>query len=222
MAGLAKKMGLFCLWVLGTGTVVAQGQPVASQAKPGEPIPGPFHPLVLNGELVDRYHCPLSDFGSRPIVLVMVRGTDVSDTWKANLGALNAFEGKLHDLGLRAMAVFIDDSFKEPLALAGIEKRRDLQDKMKSILGTGKENPFPNIPVCLDSADLLTRYPMPQGAEATILLAKGFRILDRVDLNPGDVSTEKFGEILKNAESKLIDKKLVGPPKPRLKPRIED
>lgn len=222
MTGLAKKIGLFCWWALAVGGALGQGQPVASQAKPGEPIPGPFHPLVLNGDLVDRYHCPLSDFGARPIVLVMVRGTDVSDTWKGNLNALNAFEGKLHDLGVRAMAVFIDDTFKEPLALAGIEKRRDLQDKMKTILGTGKDNPFPNIPVCLDSGDLLARYPMPQGAEATILLAKGFRIVDRFDLNPGDVTPEKFGEILKAAETKLIDKKLVGPPKPRLKPRIED
>jgi hypothetical protein len=219
MFGLKKYMAGVCAG--GLIALCAQGQ-TGGQGKVGELIPGPFHPLVLNGELVDRYHCPLSDFGARPIVLVMVRGTDVSDGWKANLSALNSFEGKLHDLGMRAMAVFIDDSFKEPLALASIDKRRDLQDKLKALLGSGKEDPYPNLPVCLDSGDLLTRYPMPQGAEASVLMVKGFRLVDRVDLNPGEATAEKMAEILKTAEGKLIEKKLVPTPKPRLKPRIED
>lgn len=219
MMGLKKNLaGLF----LGGLLAIAGQAQTASTGKVGEPIPGPFHPLVLNGELVDRYHCPLSDFGARPIVLVMVRGTEVSDGWKANLAALNTFEGRLHDVGMRAMVVFVDDSFKEPLALSSIDKRRDLQDKMKALLGTAKDNPYPHIPVCLDSGDLLTRYPMPQGAEASILLVKGFRLADRVDLNAGEGTADKFAEILKTAESKLIDKKLVPTPKPRLKPRIED
>lgn len=219
MMGLKTKLAGM---ILG-GALVAACQAQAPPAgKVGEPIPGPFHPLVLNGDLVDRYHCPLSDFGARPIVLVMVRGTEVSDAWKANLAALNAFEGRLHDVGMRAMVVFVDDSFKEPLALAGIDKRRDLQDKMKALLGTAKEDPYPHIPVCLDSGDLLSRYPMPQGAEASILMVKGFRLADRADLNAGEATPEKFSAILKTAESKLIEGKLLPPPKPRLKPRIED
>jgi|LakMenE01Jun11ns_1017448.scaffolds.fasta_scaffold9715896_1 hypothetical protein len=217
MVGMKKLVAGFGLWGMVAICPVAFGQ-----GKVGENIPGPFHPLVLNGELADRYHCPLSDFGSRPTVILLVRGTDVSDGWKANLGALNGFEGKLHDLGMRAMAVFIDDSFKEPLALSSIDKRRDLQDKLKSLLGTTKEDPFPNIPVCLDSGDLLGRYPIPQGAEASVLIVKGFRLVDRFDLNPGDATVEKMNEILKKAEAKLIDKKLVQPAKPRLKPRIDD
>ncbi len=219
MMGLNKILA--ALFLGGLLPVFGQAQ-IASTGKVGEPIPGPFHPLVLNGELVDRYHCPLSDFGARPIVLVMVRGTEVSDGWKNNLAALNTFEGRLHDLGMRAMVVFVDDTFKEPLALSGIDKRRDLQDKMKALLGTVKDNPYPHIPVCLDSGDLLNRYPMPQGAEASILMVKGFRLVDRVDLNTGEGTPDKFGEILKTAETKLIDQKLVPPPKPRLKPRIED
>jgi hypothetical protein len=51
---------------------------------------------------------------------------------------------------------------------------------------------------------------------------KGFRLVDRVDLNPGEATAEKMAEILKTAEGKLIEKKLVPTPKPRLKPRIED
>jgi hypothetical protein len=69
---------------------------------------------------------------------------------------------------------------------------------------------------------LLGRYPIPQGAEASVLIVKGFRLVDRFDLNPGDATVEKMNEILKKAEAKLIDKKLVQPAKPRLKPRIDD
>jgi len=63
---------------------------------------------------------------------------------------------------------------------------------------------------------------MPQGAEASILMVKGFRLADRADLNAGEATPEKFSAILKTAESKLIEGKLLPPPKPRLKPRIED
>ena len=194
----------------------------AGVAKVGEAIPGPFHPLVLNGDLADRYHCPLSDFGGRPIVLILVRGTEVSDAWKANLATLNTWQGNLQTLGMRSMVVYVDDSFREPLALASIDKRRDLQSKMKGLLGTTKEDPYPNFPVCLDSGDLLSRYPMPEGVEASVLLVKGFRVVDRVDLNPGDATGARMEAVLKMAEAKLVDKKLLSPPKPRLKPRIED
>ena len=93
---------------------------------------------------------------------------------------------------------------------------------MKGLLGTTKEDPYPNFPVCLDSGDLLSRYPMPEGAEASVLLVKGFRVVDRVDLNPGDATGARMEAVLKMAEAKLVDKKLLSPPKPRLKPRIED
>ena len=52
MVGMKKLVAGFGLWGMVAICPVAFGQ-----GKVGENIPGPFHPLVLNGELADRYHC---------------------------------------------------------------------------------------------------------------------------------------------------------------------
>jgi len=202
---------------------LAQSAPPAELAA-NQPIPGPFHPLILNGNLAGRYHCPLSDFGSRPFALVLVRGTDVPEGFKEMLGELDALVAKSSPAALRSVVVFVEDKLAMPLYLANAE-RKAARDKIDTALGFAAEpkmdnkNPYPSIFVGLDSAELLKSYPIPEGAAAVAILARDYKVKSVEKIPDGQLNAEKWKSLLETIDSKLVDKTLAPVIRPRLKPR---
>jgi len=189
-----------------------------------QPIPGPFHPLILNGELAGRYHCPLSDFGPRPFVLVLIRGTDAPEGLKEMLGELNDLVEKSKAAALRSAVIFVEDKLETPLYLANAE-RKAARDKIDAALGFASDpkmeakNPFPGVYVGLDSAEVLKTYPLGEGTAAVAVLARDYKVLAVEKVAEGQFNAEKWKTILSNADSKLVDKTLAPVVRPRLKPR---
>lgn len=189
-----------------------------------KPIPGPFHPLILNGELAGRYHCPLSDFGPRPFVLVLVKGTDTPEGFKEMLGELNQLVEKSRAAALRAAVVFVEDKLETPLYLANPE-RKAARDKIDAALGFSSDpkvearNPFPGVYVGLDSAVVLKTYPLGEGTAATAIMARDYKVVGMERIPEGQLTAARWKAFLAAADTRLVDKTLAPVVRPRLRPR---
>lgn len=205
--------------------VLALSQATAPAAlAENKPIPGPFHPLILNGDLAGRYHCPLSDFGPRPFVLVLIRGTDAPEGFKEMLGELNELVEKSKAAALRAAVVFVEDKLETPLYLANAE-RKAARDKIDAALGFATDpkmeakNPFPGVYVGLDSAEVLKTYPLGDGTAAMAVMARDYKVKAVEKVAEGQLNAGKWKSILSSVDAKLVDKTLAPVVRPRLKPR---
>ena len=204
--------------------LIASQAPAPAGVSENQPVPGPFHPLILNGTLTGRYHCPLSDFGARPFVLILMRGTDVPEGFKEMLGELDQLIGKNQAAALRGAVIFVGDKIDMPLYLANAE-RKAARDKIDEVLGfamDGKpdaKNPYPSIYVGVDSSEVLKSYPMADDVGMSALLARDYRIKSVMRVPVGQLSAEKWKAMLAEVDAKLIDKTLAPVVRPRLKPR---
>lgn len=212
-------MLIFCCAIL-----VACQASVPAGLSENQAVPGPFHPLILNGPLTGRYHCPLSDFGARPFVLILVRGTDVPDGFKEMMGELDQLVGKNQATALRAAVVFVGDKIEIPLYLANAE-RKAARDKIDEVLGLANDgksevkNPYPSIIVGVDSSKVLKSYPMAEDVGMAAILARDYRIKSVTRVPVGQLTAEKWKTLMSDVDAKLIDKTLAPVIKPRLKPR---
>lgn len=204
--------------------LIATQAPVPAGIPENQPVPGPFHPLILNGPLTGRYHCPLSDFGARPFVLILIRGTDVPEGFKEMLAELDQLIGKNQAAALRGAVIFVGDKIDMPLYLANAE-RKAARDKIDEVLGftsDGKseaKNPYPSIYVGVDSSEVLKSYPMPDDVGMSVLFARDYRVKAVTRVPVGQLSSEKWKAMLAEIDAKLVDKTLAPVIRPRLKPR---
>src|SRR5205823_5744957 len=59
-------------------TASAQEKKTPVFPEPGSDIPGPFHTYNASGKKKGRFHCLVSEHELNPVVMVIVRGTEVS------------------------------------------------------------------------------------------------------------------------------------------------
>jgi len=63
--------------VLFVGSAFA-AEPVKSGPQVGEKVPGPFHPLNVNGEMAGKKHCLFCENGQNPVAMIFAREVDTN------------------------------------------------------------------------------------------------------------------------------------------------
>jgi hypothetical protein len=74
-----KKFGIFAVAVVAVCALtyvfsgVNAAEPVKSGPQTGEKVPGPFHPLNVNGEFAGEKHCLFCENGPNPVAMIFAR-----------------------------------------------------------------------------------------------------------------------------------------------------
>src|SRR5947209_20012302 len=82
-------------------------EPVKSGPQVGEKVPGPFHPLNINGEMAGKKHCLFCQNGQNPVAMIFARSTDA-----ATIDLIKKVEeatSKNSDAKMGSFVVFLSD-----------------------------------------------------------------------------------------------------------------
>src|SRR5262245_1519725 len=93
--------------------VLAAVAPGRAVPKAGENVPGAFHAYNVNGAHRGRYHCPVTDYDLDPVVLLVHRGTEDSEGFKALREKLDAAIGKNTAARLRGVVVVLHNDLPD-------------------------------------------------------------------------------------------------------------
>jgi hypothetical protein len=178
--------------LLAAAVVVALGGVAVVAAEPksgpqaGEKVPGPFHPLNINGEDAGKKACLYCKAGDSPVIAVFARTADDA-TLRKLITVVEAETAKNAKAELNSFVVFCSDDEK----LKG--KLADLAEKAK----------LKNVVLALDSAEGPEKYNISKDADVTVLLYKDRVVTANYTFGKGKM-TEKDVEKITADIAKLV------------------
>src|SRR5262245_30299933 len=101
-----RIVAVFALAFVGCGMLLA-GDAVKSSLQPGEKIPGPFHPLNVNGAQAGKKHCLVCENGTNPVAMVFAR--ECNEPLAKLIAELDAAAEKNKEARLGTFVVFLGE-----------------------------------------------------------------------------------------------------------------
>src|SRR5262245_23319266 len=146
--------------LLAAAVVVARGGVVVaadikSGPQAGEKVPGPFHPLNINGESAGKKACLYCKAGDDPVAAIFARNADDAALQKL-ISAVETATEKNSKADLNSFVVFCSDSDK-------------LEGKLKAFAEKAK---LKNVVLAIESAEGPEKYGIAKDADVTVLLYK--------------------------------------------------
>lgn len=138
--------------VLG-GAVVAADLKSGPQA--GEKVPGPFHPLNINGESAGKKNCLFCEAGDSPVAMVFARNPECPGTQKL-IKDLEAAAAKNEKAELRAFVIFLGADDKLEAKLKECAKKHDLK----------------KVVLAIESPEGPAKYNVAKDADVTVVVYK--------------------------------------------------
>ena len=191
----------------------------------GANVPGPFHPYNVTGrfgpqrikdkttqkeeDVEGRYHCPVTEHGEDPMVLVFTRDLEVGDKLKSLLQKLDTVTAANKDkVRLGATVVFLDKELPEVVGSSDAtdDRRRELAASLREkFAGMFKEdNPFTKqklVVVCIGSDADLAKYELDRNHKATVVLYNKLEIRAVHDVE--DLDDARIDAIMQDVADKL-------------------
>jgi hypothetical protein len=179
--------------LLAAAVVVALGSVVfaadfKSGPQAGEKVPGPFHPLNINGEYAGKKNCLYCKAGDDPTVAIFARNADDPVLQKL-IVAVDETTTKNAKAELNSFAVFCSSDDK----LEGRLKDLAEKSKLKSLILSIESDTGPE------------KYNISKDADITILLYKDRTVAANFTFEKGKM-TEKDCEAVLEGVNKLIIK----------------
>jgi hypothetical protein len=152
----------------------------------GEKVPGPFHPLNINGEKAGEKQCLYCINGANPVAVVFARTTTDTETAKLlkKIDDATAAHSKC-DMG--SFAVFMSDSDKAEADLKALVKNQGLKKLI----------------VALDNPGGPEKYKISKDADVTVLLYTDHVVKANYAFKKGELTDAKIDEIVKDV-SKIL------------------
>ena len=104
---------------------------VKSGPQVGEKVPGPFHPLNVNGEMAGKKHCLFCQNGSNPVAMIFAR--DVDENLIALIKKIDATTAANSEAKMGSFVVFLSDDKGLEKKLEEVAKKEDLKKCVLSI-----------------------------------------------------------------------------------------
>jgi hypothetical protein len=110
---------------------LAAAEPLKSGPQVGDTLPGPFHPLNVNGSNAGEKSCLYCRYGDSPVVAVFAR--EASEPLTALIKKLDAATAKNGGAGMGSFVVFLSDEEALEKQLKELAKKQDLKETVLSI-----------------------------------------------------------------------------------------
>jgi hypothetical protein len=112
------------------GGVVAAEQ-LKSGPQVGEKVPGPFHPLNINGEKAGEKNCLFCQNGQNPVAMIFAR--EASEPLNTLIKKIDAATAKNSGCSMGSFVVFLSDSEALRGQLENLAKKENLKHTILSI-----------------------------------------------------------------------------------------
>lgn len=179
---IRKLLAVAVVAVMG-GVVVAAD--LKSGPQTGEKVPGPFHPLNINGEDAGKKACLYCKNGNNPVAVVFARNADDPNLQKL-ISALDVATEKNSKAEMGSFVVY----------LASDEK---LESKLKAQADKAK---YKKIVLSIESPEGPSKYKIAQNADVTVLLYKDHVVAANYAFEKGQL-TEKDVKTIVSDVSKI-------------------
>jgi hypothetical protein len=167
-----KLLAAAVVAVLGGAVFAAE---IKSGPQAGESVPGPFHPLNINGDDAGKKACLYCKNGENPVAVVFARNAD-DPTLQKLITALDAATDKNAKAEMGSFVVY----------LSGDDK---LEAKLKSQAEKAK---YKKIVLSIESPEGPSKYNIAKNADVTVLLYKNRKVssnfaFEKGKLTDGDI-----------------------------------
>jgi hypothetical protein len=174
-----KSHRLFCLSAL----LVLSGVALAADLKSGpqveEKIPGPFHPLNINGEEAGRKACLYCANGDAPVAVVFAR--EVTPAVTKLIKEIDAATVKAKDKGMGSYVVFLGET-------------EGLEGKLKKVVA---DNKIEKCILCIDNPGGPEKYNIAKAADVTVLLYVDFNVKANFAFKKGELKDADIANVVK-------------------------
>ena len=164
------------------GAVVAADLKSGPQA--GEKVPGPFHPLNINGEEAGKKACLYCKAGDSPVVAIFARSADDATLQKL-IAAVETATAKNAKAELNSFVVFCSDSDKLEAKL------KDLAEKAK----------LKNVVLSIESAEGPEKYNISKDADVTVVLYKERVVVANHTFGKGKLTEKEIEKVNADIET---------------------
>jgi hypothetical protein len=136
--------------LIGSLAVAAE---LKSGPQAGDKLPGPFHPLNVNGESAGKKQCLYCKFGDSPVAMVFARTPECEQTQKL-IAKLEEVTAKNAKAEMACFVVFLTDDDKAEAKLKAYAEKAKLK----------------NVILAVDNPSGPTKYNVSKDADLTVVL----------------------------------------------------
>lgn len=184
-----RKM-LFAAVAVAVATLgVAFADDLKSGPQTGDTVPGPFHPLNVNGESAGKKACLYCKNGENPVAVVFARSADCPQTIKL-LKKLDELTAKNDKAEMGSYAVYLSDDDK-------------LADKLAEVV---KKEGLKNLILSVDNPAGPEKYKISKDADVTVLLYTERKVKVNHTFKKGEIKDSDIESIAKDVAKILPTK----------------
>lgn len=171
--------------VLVTCLGVYAGGNLKSGPQPGDVVPGPFHPLNINGEFAGKKNCLYCANGTNPVAVVFAR--EVTPELRTLLQQLDAATVKNAPKRMGSFAVFTSDNEKLP-------------DELKTL---AEKAGFKKLILSVDNPAGPEGYEIAKDASVTVLLYRDVIVSSNFAFRKGELNDAAIAKVV-GSVSKIV------------------
>ncbi len=172
-----------------TALALVAGLAVAADLKSGPQegtkVPGPFHPLNINGENAGKKHCLFCENGDRPVAMIFAR--EVTPAVTKLIKEIDAATAK-SDGKMGSFVVFLGE-------------REGLEKKLTTV---AEENKLMKTVLSIDNPAGPEAYKIAKDADVTVVLYKEHNVKANFAFKKGELKDSDVKKVISNL-SKIMD-----------------
>jgi hypothetical protein len=177
--------------------------------KVGSNLPGPFSPYNVTGPHKQHYHCPVSDHGLEPMVLVFHKNVDFGDPLPNLLKRLDTAIDKNTDIRLGAFVTFLPDNL--PDVVGSKEDNQDTNSKNddarlemeKKIEQNASDMKLKHVALGMDNKSDVAKYELGDDNLVTVVLYTKLKVVAVYALPKSDFTDAAVEKIMTDVADKL-------------------
>ena len=171
--------------VLFAGSVFA-AEPVKSGPQVGDKVPGPFHPLNINGDQAGKKSCLFCANGENPVAMIFARSADDKNVVDL-IKRIDEATVKNSDAKMGSFVVFLSDD-------------KDLEGKLKEV---AEKTGLKKCVLSIDNPAGPKGYGVAEKADVTVVLYKERKVESNHSFAKGELTSKNIDAIV-NEVSKII------------------
>jgi hypothetical protein len=179
------------------------GMPVQSSDKKqplgvGQDLPGSFHPYNVNGPSKGRYHCPVTEYGLDPAVMLVTRDLVGNAAFKDLLKKIDAAITNNPSVRLHGFVAVLTEDL--PKVVEEDDKREEVARRYEKL---AEELALKNVVLCLASKADLEKYGLQENNALTVVLYHKYKILASQAVGRDKVDEAMVKKVMADIAAKL-------------------